>query len=558
MNRESKTWWSDLLILVVIISLGYFAFLGSRPLMVPDEARYAEISKEMAVSGDYITPTLNGLKYFEKPPLFYWLESFAIKIFGLNEWFLRLLPALIGIMGCLVVYFTARKLFDRQIGLLSAFILATSGLYNVLSHFIILDGLLAFCLTCCLCSFLLAIHEPQEKIQKWYFWAMYAFAALATLTKGLIGIALPGLIIFSWMLLFNQWNILKRCRLFSGTLIFLAITLPWHILMQWRNPDFFQFYFVEQHFLRYLTKYANREQALWFLPVCILGGFYPWVGFLFQSLAYNFPKSWQQRAVDKIPGFLIIWALVIFIFYSFSHSQLLPYILPVFPALAIITGRYIRSVWDSSYTRGMSWGYAVIFIIGITASIIGIFVIEHDPIWVKSGNHSHYLYFLAVVFILQCLLPVWLYVLGHLRNSVIVLIVLSGLLFALAQFGYGLIDNRSIKPLALALKPQLQPSDIVINYHDYHQDLVFYTNHRTVLVGWPNELEFGFKHLPDVKQWWLSEDKEFLHLWAQPRKAYTIISNSDLLFLEHNTRLPFYIVAKASNYALVSNTSIKP
>ncbi len=182
----------DLMILTVLICLFFTFMLGNRALTVPDEGRYVEISREMVATGNYLTPRLNSVKYFEKPVFFYWLEALSINLFGLNEFTLRLWPALFALFGCLAVAVAGARLFGRLTGLLGATVLATSLLYYGFSRAIILDMPVSILLTLALLSFLMGTHEAPGLKRRLYLWVFYAFAALAVLTKGLIGIFIPG------------------------------------------------------------------------------------------------------------------------------------------------------------------------------------------------------------------------------------------------------------------------------------------------------------------------------------------------------------------------------
>src|SRR5437773_5352564 len=149
---KNGDWFRDLLVLTLLLG-SFFGFkLGERALWSPDEGRYSEIAREMVVTGDYITPRFDGIKFFEKPPLFYWLQSASIKAFGLNEWSLRLWPAMFALLGCLAVYAGGRKLFGRRTALLACVVLATSGLYYAMSRVSDLDMGLSALLTCALIS----------------------------------------------------------------------------------------------------------------------------------------------------------------------------------------------------------------------------------------------------------------------------------------------------------------------------------------------------------------------------------------------------------------------
>jgi len=202
-------WIRDLAILTLLLGLFLGFMLGERALWSPDEGRYSEVAREMVVTGDYVTPRLDGVRFFEKPPLFYWLQSASIRFFGLNEWALRLWPAVFALLGCLAVYVGGRNLFGRRTGLIASVVLATSGLYYAMSRVANLDMILSTLLTCALISFLLGTREPSGFKRRCAMWAFFGFAALAVLEKGLIGIVIPGLVIGTWILLFGEWSILK-------------------------------------------------------------------------------------------------------------------------------------------------------------------------------------------------------------------------------------------------------------------------------------------------------------------------------------------------------------
>src|ERR1700722_8720972 len=155
---DQRFWWRDILLLSVILSIFFGVLNGIRPLSVPDEARYSEIPREMVVTGDYVTPRLNTIKYFEKPVLFYWIQASAIHIFGLSEWAVRLPTLLLGIVGCLVTYATTRMLFDRRSGLLASLVLSTSILYFAMAHTITLDMTISVFITLCLSAFIVAVE----------------------------------------------------------------------------------------------------------------------------------------------------------------------------------------------------------------------------------------------------------------------------------------------------------------------------------------------------------------------------------------------------------------
>lgn len=337
-----RNYFTDVLLLVLFFGTLYFIMLGNRPLFVPDEGRYAEIAREMALSNDFVTPHLNHIKYFEKPPLFYWLSTFAIKTLGLSVWSIRCVNALLAILGCLATYITARKLYDRRTGFMSAMVLGTSTLYFVMGHMISLDLPVTVFLSCCLYAFILAVQQPDGRARRLLIWLAAVAAALAVLTKGLIGIVFPAMIIGSWIILTKQWRLLTRLYLPSALIIFLLIAVPWHVLVNLRNPEFFYFYFIEQHILRYTSIEVGHYQPVWFFIPVFLAAFFPWILLLPTML-------WRLRP-RTTEWYFLLWAILVFAFFSFSKSKLIPYILPVIPPLAILMGRFIVSTYKNTAT----------------------------------------------------------------------------------------------------------------------------------------------------------------------------------------------------------------
>lgn len=274
-SETNAHWWLDIFLLTLFFCALFFIGLGDRPLFVPDEGRYAEIIREMITQKDYVTPHLNGIKYFEKPILFYWLGSAAVTLFGLKTASIRAVNALLALGVCLFTYITGRRLYDRATGLLAACILSTSTLFFAMAHLITLDLPVTVFITATFYFFLLGIQTPHRL----YFYAATFAAACAVLTKGLIGIVFPIMIIGTWIALLNHWRLLKTFYLPSCLLLFLIITLPWHWLVQQRNLEFFHFYFIEQHFLRYTNKAIGHYQPSWFFIPYFLIGFFPWIIF---------------------------------------------------------------------------------------------------------------------------------------------------------------------------------------------------------------------------------------------------------------------------------------
>lgn len=551
-NLRKHSWWCDLLVLLALCLTCFSFMLGQRPLSVPDEARYSEIPREMLVSHDYITPHLNGIKYFEKPPLLYWLQAGSLRLIGFNEWGARIPNMLFAVLGCLLIYVTTRKLYDRNTAWLASLILANNLLYFALGHTVTTDMLLTLCFSATLYSFIIAANLPPGVEQRLWFYAAYSSAALAVLTKGLVAILLPGLIVVCWILLCQQWQILKRLYLISGLLLFCAISLPWHYLVQQANPEFFQFYFIDQQFSRYLTMYAQRYQPMWFFIPILLAGLFPWVVILPQTIRYYLTQTWKVRSAYKNEIFFLLWASLVFIFFSCSKSKLIPYILPAIPPLVILLSTYLTQLWRTQQLGQLQ--DAVKFfsylccLLGLASFIIPPYVTLNDPTPAKYSIGTAGVMFAATGWLVRY------YFIKQQQFKRALTILLSGtfIAFCCLLIAVPAVDTRSIKPLALTLQKHLETHDEVVSFKTYYQDLPFYLQRLVTIVRWKNELTFGLQHQANAHQRMIDE-AEFWRRWSTKNKVYMVIANryyQDLLKTHHQH---LHLIQQTTRDSLVSN-----
>lgn len=566
--------WRDALLLALLLAV-YFGFeLGGRALWHPDEGRYSEIPRAMVESGDYVTPRLNGVKYFEKPALFYWMQAGSIKLFGVNEWALRLWPALLALAGCLAVYGAGRKLFGRRAGLIAAIVLATSPLYYLLARIVTLDMAVSVFLTGALLSFLLGVREPPGRARALYLYAFYALCAAATLTKGLIGIVIPGMVIGAWIVLLWDWRLLRAIHLPTGLLLFFVLAAPWHLLAARANPEFAQFYFIHEHFQRYLTTVHMRYQPWWFfLPVLVLG-MLPWIGLLFPALR----ASMRARAISTVPGgqalragrprrqtrharreelFLSLWAGLVFAFFSASGSKLIPYILPMLPPLALLLGRYLAPADPAPAPKGLRSGFwfflAAVAALGayLTVELLRRPEAQADVLRLGSG-----VYPMLAGLLLAALAYFFLGRRATLTRPLAALAAGAALLvLALGAALPALDDKYSVKALALELKARLRPADEVTTLRAYYQDLPVYLARRITVVDWKGELEFGTQQ-EDVGGWMIGE-AEFRRRWQSPRTLYMITERENLDWLRAQG-LPHYVLKATGDNVLLGNHEPAP
>ena len=311
------------LLIALVALIGWFAGLDARRLQHPDEGRYAEIAREMAASGDWITPRLNDLKYLEKPPLQYWATAAAFKAFGVDEWTARLAPAIAGFLAVIAVGLTMARLADATAGAYASLVLAGSVWHGGLSHFASLDAILSFWLALALCAFLLA-QRPGLTARRERALMLVAYAAVAgaTLTKGLVAVLIPGATLFFYSLVTRDLGPWRRLHLFPGLLVYLALTAPWFLAVANANPEFARFFFIREHVERFFTQTHNRGGEWHYFVPWFIVGIMPWL----LVWAWTLRRSWRDAPLAAKgfawERFCVVWSGFIFVFFSLSGSKL--------------------------------------------------------------------------------------------------------------------------------------------------------------------------------------------------------------------------------------------
>jgi 4-amino-4-deoxy-L-arabinose transferase-like glycosyltransferase len=532
----------DIAALFFVFATAFFLFLGRLPLLEPDEGRYAEIPREMLELGDFITPHLNYVKYFEKPPLHYWLNALSFTLFGRNEFAARLPAALLGLCGVLLVYHVGRRLFGRREGLFAALVLGSSLGYLLLGRMNIIDMTLSFCMTATLGFFLLAVQEGERR-KGLYYHLFYLFAALTVLAKGLIGIVLPGGVIFFFLLITRRWRVLREMRLLTGSLLFLLVCAPWFILVSLKNPEFPRFFFIHEHFERFLTKVHGRYEPPWFFLPVLLVGMLPWIFFL-PEVVRNLRRDWDSRKV-----FLVLWASVIFVFFSLSDSKLIPYILPVFPAIALLVGCALSDALGRE-DRGVRYQAvaAIAFLLIAGAGfLLYRFFAATPKISLLGAQLLGGIFFSGALLSLLAL---------RTRNRVLLLLAfcltgclagMSGLPVIFARQ----VEKKSTKVLARVVRERFRDVPTLVSYGNYRQDLPFYSGRRVIVAGNWGELEFG--RTQESRQGWFLHLQAFNALWDSSEHVVTLMSRDDLARFRPVVKTPVTVVSGWGKTVLVSN-----
>ncbi|HEY5580133.1 MAG TPA: glycosyltransferase family 39 protein [Rhodoferax sp.] len=334
LSERQKSWltlgalWLLLLLMAVM-----------RPLAVPDEGRYGEIGRWMLQSGDWLTPRLNGVPFFHKPPLLYWLQAMSLATFGINEVALRLVPAFHAGLMLVALYLSSRTISTESIARRAVLMLGTSLTFLVGGQYVNHDMLVATWIGVAIWCFAFAFmagDKPNALLARLGF----AACALGMLSKGLIGIALPGMVLVVWLLWTRQFKKILYLPWLSGLALFALIALPWFVLAQQKYPAFFDYMFIGQQLNRYTATTYNNVQPWWFYLLALVLLFFPWVFFALvprhrqvqaaatAAVAAPLAPAWRSLCW--------IWAVAIIVFFSIPHSKLVGYALPVMPPLALL------------------------------------------------------------------------------------------------------------------------------------------------------------------------------------------------------------------------------
>lgn len=566
-TNQTKTnpyWLIDSLFIVITLGIFYALWIGGHPLFTPDEGRYSEVAREMLASNDFVTPRLNGVAFLDKPALYYWLQASAIYLFGLKEWALRFWPAFMGVLGSLVVYLAGTTLFNRRTGILSALILATCPLYYGAAHYANLDLEVAVLISNSLLFFIIATYLPISFHRSASLITAYTFAGLAFLTKGLIGIAFPGMIIGAWILLLNRWAILKKMHLIAGMILFLAITIPWYVLAQKANPEFLHFFFVTQQVSRFLTKgHFNNQAAFWFYFPIVLAGIFPWAIFAIQAIVTQAKQTWKNRQENAGRLFLLLWLVIIFTFFSIPKSKTVGYILPIFPALALLIGNYIDLIWDKAKSTRINISVIafIILCVGIAAGFFAAPLIHKLRI---TPNLIPYLYTDAIVLTVAAIAAVYLLKRKSFTGIFYCLLITGSLFLITLTAASSAINQRSIKPLIMELNTVLKPDDEVVTYYKFYYDLPIYAQRRITVVAdwkapdiiqndnWLREMWFGMPFQNTSE--WLIDKNTFEQRWNSNRRLFVLTDMNYYADMKASLKGNIYEIARYKNTVLLSNS----
>lgn len=540
LNKKHDAFW----VLAGIFALFFINLDGGRPFANPDEGRYVEIPREMVHSANYITPRLNAMKYFEKPPLMYWVQSAVIKYIGMDEQSMRLSIALFAFLGVLALYVLMRHNTDQKTALYSSVILAISPLYYFLSRLIILDmPLTAFISFAYLCFYqaVMTINPLHKRL--WYYGLSTALG-LGILTKGIVMLAVTGPVFVIWLTLTKNWKNLLPLYLPTVILLFLVIVVPWHYFAHKANPDFLNKYFYVEHFLRYTTSVHGRYKPFWFFIPFVVLGLLPWTLLALKGIQEGLKKY------KPLTLYLVLWASWTVGFYSIGNSKLIPYILPALIPLAGLSGIGLSEIINTKQNHwSLTSGVFLIAILGIA----GFGVVEFWPELLRgseeiakpvlivstiflslsgiylSAEYKKNIQLLKVVskfYLTGIILGFMCFLFDKPHRRLWILFSCSITLIILINCIAPTIQKTSVKPLAEIINTEKKEGDTIVSLDSYFQDLPVYTKTAPITcVDAISELEYGMDtEAPITHEWMLTKGRFMKEFGPGSGKAFWAIA----------------------------------
>jgi 4-amino-4-deoxy-L-arabinose transferase-like glycosyltransferase len=553
-----------LTIYAALAAILYLPGLGRPALWEPDEGRYAEIAREMVVSGDYVTPRDDFELYFEKPPLVYWAEAAAIGIFGVNEFAVRLPAALFSIGQVVVTAALADVMLGATAGFFAALALAMSPLFFGFARFATLDPALAFFLTAALGAFYLAARDDSFSRPPARGWMLISAAmlALGTLAKGPIALLLGGAIALSWLAAERRLRQIAQMPLAWCGLMYAAIVLPWFIFMELRNPGFLNFFFIHEHLERYVSSSEHGWGPWFFIPI-VIGGTWPWIFFA--------PLGWSaMRASDDLPSsapassrrsaasFLAIWFVVILVFFSIPRSKLGSYILPALPPLAIFAGYGLARLANLDAMRRRR----LLGVVAIANLLLAAGLFVFVELGLAAMNHALGLDGMLIGDVLAAG-AIAMYLLGRTALSATYAICALALatLATVPLAGRLREDASSIstyRKLANATRPYLIGDCTLASYRHYVQSLPFYTRNRETRVEYWGELSEVSPPMPGKSPFLIGSEARLRQAWSSGSCMILIANERDLKGLQESLKPAPVIIGCEGKKLALYNRAIAP
>lgn len=464
---------TDWLLLLAVSAFFFLWKLSAFGLIGADEPRYAQVGREMLARHDWITPTLGGTAWLEKPPLYYWQAIVAYRLFGVSGWAARLPSLIDAFLLVLVVYWFLRR-FRPGFELDGALILATTAGVVGFARAASTD----MALTMTFSVSMLAWYAWLETDEKIHLAGFYFFLALATLAKGPVAPLLAVAVIAIFAAVQRSVQLLWKTLWFPGILVFCVVALPWYLLVQIRNPHFFHEFIVEHNLARFGTNLYHHPEPFWYYVPVMLIGLAPWSVLTLAGLVQA-ARRWRKPDADRFHSFLLIWIGMVVVFFSISQSKLPGYILPAIPAGAILAMEFVRD-WRSHAARSedkpstsarfviASLHAAIVAAMVFCALVVQALILQHRIPWSSA----------AIPFAVAIAIAIAIFALlikSDLRNLRITTLV------------------PLIVALAIAIRLGAEPLDEKLSSRPVANELANYDPHHLPVAVFlvPRETEFG-------------------------------------------------------------------
>jgi len=555
----------SLILLLLLISAVYFCTAINRAIVDDGDALYAHIAQQMARSGEWVTPYVNGVRFLDKPPMIFWLMASSYRIFGYSEFAARF-PSALAVLGIgLLLFYMGRRTGNHYAGFIAgaawAFCIGTF----LFTCMVFPDIVFVFFLTLSACAFLEWYLNKGNPLKPSLLF--FASMAGAVLTKGLIGIVFPVAIISLFLIWMKDLRRLWHFHIFKGSLLFLVLALPWHVLAAQRNPGFLWYFFLNEQVFRFIGKRQPVDYESISLPIfwaLVLLWLFPWSAF-FPAIRHLLANSGPgQRSISCAVRLSISWIMVVFVFFSFS-SRIEHYAMPIFPPLILLIGIVLtpKKVFDlgidSRRERSVASGFAFLGILGGIVALLLVVAIVFLSGW-SSGQaldnlgtarlHAYKYYFaplfemppdiingLKIPFLGTCaalamgLLGSWWLNRRSLRMPAIIVLNLMIGMFCLFTFqSFGICEEMlSSKQFGSKLNQLYRPGDSVIVLGDFEtaNSINFYSPlNIQVYKGTAALLQWGMSY-PDAPDIILSRD-QLNERWKGQQRTFFLVPEDQL------------------------------
>jgi 4-amino-4-deoxy-L-arabinose transferase-like glycosyltransferase len=553
-----------LTIYAALAAILYLPGLGRPALWEPDEGRYAEIAREMVLSGDYVTPRDDFELYFEKPPLVYWAEAASIHVFGVNEFAVRLPAAMFSIGQVVVTAALADVMFGAMAGFFAALALALSPLFFGFARFATLDPALAFFLTAALGAFYLAARVDSFSRLPARRWMLISavMLALGTLAKGPIALLLGGAIALSWLATERRIRQIAQMPLAWCGIIYATIVVPWFVSMELRNPGFLNFFFIHEHLERFVSSSEHGWGPWFFIPI-VIGGMWPWIFFVplgwSAMRAGDSPENAPQRSGQPASArFLAIWFAVVFVFFSIPRSKLGSYILPVLPPLAIFAGYGLGRLCNLDAMRRRR----LLSVVAIANLLLAAGLFVFVELGLAAMNPALGLDGLLIGDVLAAG-AIAMYLLGRTASRATYAIgALAMAMLATVPLAARVREDASsistYRNLANAARPYLAGDCTLASYRHYVQSLPFYTRNRETRVEYWGELSEVSQPAPGKSPFLIGSETRLRQAWSSGSCMILIANERDLTGLQDSLKPAPVIIGCQGKKLALYNRAIAP